>query len=59
MGLGEPRKRVKYSIDPNALSWANGNNITLRNQPIAKIFFSDMITAEFSIFNSAHAFYFF
>ena len=25
MGLGEPRKRVKYSIDPNALSWANGN----------------------------------
>ena len=29
MGLGEPRKRVKYSIDPNALNWANSKIIFL------------------------------
>lgn len=23
MGLGEPKKRIKYSVDPNVLSWAN------------------------------------
>jgi len=23
MGLGGPRRKVKYSIDPNALNWAN------------------------------------
>jgi hypothetical protein len=26
MGLGGPRRKVKYSIDPNALNWANGKN---------------------------------
>ena len=25
MGLAEPKKKVKYSIDPNALHWANSN----------------------------------
>jgi hypothetical protein len=24
--MGEPRRRVKYSIDPNALNWAQGKN---------------------------------
>ena len=27
MGLGEPRKKVKYSIDPNALNWVKGKNL--------------------------------
>ena len=27
MGLGAPKKKVKYSIDPNALNWANGKSI--------------------------------
>ncbi len=26
MGLGEPKKKVKYSIDPNALNWVKGNS---------------------------------
>jgi hypothetical protein len=24
MGMSEPKRKVKYSIDPNALNWANG-----------------------------------
>ncbi len=38
MGLGEPRKRVKYSIDPNALSWANGKTLlTLKSLNSVKL----------------------